>query len=379
MTQGGFGPSVSHVGVGGEGTFPDGIDEENPNVVSRTVIVLNRAPDAENPGLFQPVVQPARQQVAVQAGGGAGRQLTRAVLTPATLPVTVAPSTMRSKSAASTVSNAAADQRFAKSCRDSLRKIADSMDDVIASLSTSDRQPNVRRRRRRYADDDYNDVSSYDENDDSDYEDPPRRHRRSRSRTGARRRPSVEDRQGTSFWSWLCRGLRSVRDKSPCSRSKRDEQLIEVSDRIRELVQKVVEASNEVINARNAIQQGGVQGQMAIQSVLSTEKKLWDLIAIERDLANELAEYKALDSSSDSAYVESLNQAEEKIKRLIEVETQLATEIETWRQMYQQTPYKRGYAPTTGYGAPAGSSSSEPSLPRRAAYAPSSTSLGYLS
>lgn len=375
MTQGGFGfgRSVSNVGVGAEGTFQDGNVDENSNMVSRTVLILNRAGDFDNTGVIQgsapQQAQLRSQEMAVQAGGGAGMQL-----------VGVTSATQRARAAPSKrLSPSAADERFAKSCRESLREIADSVDDLIASLSTSDGQPGGLRRRRRSPEDDDYDGSSYDEDDDDyDFEDAPRRHRKGRSRSRGRRRTSVEERPGNSFWSWLCRGLRSVRDRSPCSRSKRDDQLVLVADRIRDLVQKVVQASNEVINARNAIQQGGVQGQMAVQSVLATERKLWELIEIERDLMNELAEYKALDSSSDSAYIESLNQAEEKIKRLIEVETQLAREIEGWRQMYQQTPFTRSYSRTAGYGAPT-SSSSDDSVPRSPVYVRSSTSLGYMS
>lgn len=395
VAQGGYGlgHGVSHVGVDAGGADDDEDDDDdddadskNPSVVSRTIIILNGPEETGNTEVFRPVEQPAQQQVqlraqemAVQAGQDAGMQLSTVGMAAATQQATVTPSSRRSPSPRG-ARNTAADERFAKSCRESLREIADSVDDIIASLSSSDYQPDARRRSRRAADYDYDEESSYDENDDySDYEDPPRRSRRDRSRPKApqRRHSSVESKQGTSFWSWLCRGLRSIRDKSPCSRSKKDEQLIEVADRIRELVQKVVSASNDVINARNAIQQGGLQGQMGLESVLSTEKKLWELIEIERDLANELAQYKVLDSSSDSAYIESLNQAEEKIKRLIEVETQLASEIGAWRQMAQQVPYSTSYTRTTVYRPP--SSSSDSSQARTNLFARSSTSVGYMS
>ncbi|KAL3188068.1 hypothetical protein MRX96_004296 [Rhipicephalus microplus] len=244
--------------------------------------------------------------------------------------------------------SSSSDKRFAKSCEESLQRIADSVDDILSSLGSL--------------------SSDYAQGSD----DPPPRRQRQRSR--GRRRTSGGD-DGPSLWGWLCRSVRSVRDGSPSDANQNDSHTMQVANRIRELVQKVIRASNEVIMARKAIQRGGLQGEIAKQNVLETEDKLWQLINLESQLANELAQYRTLDTTADPAYFDSLARAEDKIRRLIQVETQLANEIGAWRQLSSQMPQSTSYTRTTMYRVPGYSTSTSAT----GLLSPSTSSTGYTS
>ncbi|KAL1429376.1 hypothetical protein MTO96_016336 [Rhipicephalus appendiculatus] len=275
--------------------------------------------------------------------------------------------------------SSSSDKRFAKSCEESLQRIADSVDDILnslGSLSSDYAQGAVRRRQEGYDDDDLYD-DSYDEYDDlSESEDPPPRRQRQRSR-GRRRASGCDD--GPSLWGWLCRSVRSMRDGSPSRANQNDSHTMQVANRIRELVQRVIQASNEVIMARKAIQQGGLQGDIAMQNVFEAENKLWQLINLESQLANELAQYRTLDTTADQAYFDSLAQAEDKIRRLIQVETQLANEIGAWRQLSSQMPQSSSYTRTTMYRVPGTAYSTSTSATPTGLLSPSTSSTGYTS
>lgn len=237
--------------------------------------------------------------------------------------------------------------QLAKICRDSLLGIAASVDNILDSLNSL--QADRPRRTRRYRDKDYDDDGTSDSESDSysDYDnDPPRgRKGRSGSRSPERRRKSPESQKSSSVFSWLCG---SVCNTKPSAKegNQGDARLIKVANRIRELVQKVVYASNEVIEARKAIQQSGMLGQEGTQNVFAAEDKLWNLINLEGQLADGLSQYRLLDTSSNKEYCESLQQAEDKIRQLIEVETKLATEIGAWRQMTKQGAFSPSYTRT---------------------------------
>lgn len=241
------------------------------------------------------------------------------------------------------------DDRLAKVCQDGLLKIATSVDGILNSLHSLPSDRPQRTQQRRYRDEDYDDEdSSYSDSDSySDYDDPPPRRQKGRngSRSPERRRKKPENKKSSSIFSWL---YESVCKTTPSSKEENrgDARLIQVANRIRELVQKVVYASNEVIEARKAIQQSGMLGQEGTQNVFTAEDKLWNLINLESQLADGLAQYRLLDTSSNKAYCDSLEQAEDKIRQLIEVETKLAGEIGAWRQMTKQGPLSSSYTRT---------------------------------
>lgn len=168
-----------------------------------------------------------------------------------------------------------------------------------------------------------------------------------------------------------------MRDTSKDSLSQRDPRVAEVGSRIRELIQQVIRVSNEVIEARKSIQQFGAGGEQAVQNVFAAEGKLWELIDLEAQLANELSQFRQLDTGTDDQYFAGVKEAEGKIRRLIEVETQLANEIGAWRAMTQNAP-KENTSKTTLYKVPGAYSSSATETPPDA-LTPSSSSTGYTS
>ncbi|EEC20466.1 hypothetical protein IscW_ISCW015288 [Ixodes scapularis] len=105
---------------------------------------------------------------------------------------------------------------------------------------------------------------------------------------------------------------------------------MQMGSRIGTLIESVIRVSREVIEARRAIQQSGLRGEHYVDGIFQAENKLWELIDLEAQLANELAYYRQSDLASDNPYFQGLAQAENKIRRLIAVETQLAREIGSW-------------------------------------------------
>lgn len=334
-----------------------------PRVLSQTTIIVNRPEQGVQTETAQPPpAEPSQPQAALPVPPQ-----------PVQKAPEPSPSPQIHVQTVDVKESSSSDKRFAKSCEESLQRIADSVDDILSSLgslSSDYAQGAVRRHQESYDDDDFYDDDSYDDFSGSD--DPPPRRQRQRSR--GRRRTSGGD-DGPSLWGWLCRSVRSVRDGSPSDANQNDSHTMQVANRIRELVQKVIRASNEVIMARKAIQRGGLQGEIAKQNVLETEDKLWQLINLESQLANELAQYRTLDTTADPAYFDSLARAEDKIRRLIQVETQLANEIGAWRQLSSQMPQSTSYTRTTMYRVPGYSTSTSAT----GLLSPSTSSTGYTS
>ncbi|XP_037514799.1 uncharacterized protein LOC119391198 [Rhipicephalus sanguineus] len=373
---------VSDVGVEAEEEEPDDEEDERsldlpldpppskPRMLSQTTIIVNRPEQGVQTEIAQP--PPAEPLQPTQPPQPVPPQ-----------PMQKAPEPPRPPSpqihvqAVEVKQSSSNDKRFAKSCEESLQRIADSVDDILQSLSSlsSDyAQGAVRQHQDHYDDDSYDD--SYDEYDDlSESDDPPPRRQMQRSR-GRRRTSGCDD--GPSLWGWLCRGVRAIREGSPSRPNQNGSHTVQVANRIRELVQRVIQASNEVIMARKAIQQGGLQGEIAMQNVFEAENKLWQLINLESQLANELAQYRTLDTTSNKAYFDSIIQAEDKIRRLIQVETQLANEIGAWRQLSSQMPQSTSYTRTTMYRVP-GTAYSTSSATPTGLLSPSTSSTGYTS
>lgn len=203
--------------------------------------------------------------------------------------------------------DASNEKDFARNCHESLKRIADSVDNILSELSS--RQPNSprsrgqQRRRGRREEEDFDDPDS-----------------------------GADGQDGPAFWSQLCQNVLRIRGKSPSKQSQNDVQLTQLADRIHKIVQKVITTSKDVIGTRETIQQGGMEGNVVRENVLAAEDKLWELIDLEKQLADKLAEYRRLDDTSSRAFSDSISQAEEKIKRLIQVETKLAAEIADWRK-----------------------------------------------
>lgn len=375
-----FAREVNDVGVEAEDPIPEDDAEEElpvppskPKMLSQTTIIVNRPEQGVGTEIVQPLEQfPQVQQVPVQS-----TQPVASMPNASEAPPTQSPQIH--VQAVEVKQSSSSDKRFARSCQESLQRIADSVDDILNSLSSlsSDYVQGAGRRRDRYDDDSYDD-DSYDEYDDYSESDdtPPSRQRR---RPKSRRRNSACNKESPSLWGWLCRSVRTIREGSPSRPNQNDSQTMQVANRIRELVQRVIQASNEVIMARKAIQQGGLQGQIAMQNVFEAENKLWQLINLESQLANELAQYRTLDTTSDKAYFDSLIQAEDKIRRLIQVETQLANEIGAWRQMSPQMPQATSYTRTTMYKVPGTAYSTSTSATPTGLLSPTSSSTGYTS
>ncbi|KAH7961959.1 hypothetical protein HPB52_013742 [Rhipicephalus sanguineus] len=377
---------VSDVGVEAEEEEPDDEEDElsldlpldpppsKPRMLSKTTIIVNRPEQGVQTEITQPPaaepLQPTQPPQPAPPQPVPPQPVQKAPEPPPP------PSPRIHVQALEVKQSSSSDKRFAKSCEESLQRIADSVDDILnslSSLSSDYAQGALRQRQDRYDDDSYDD--SYDEYDDlSESDDPPPRRQRQRSR-GRRRTSGCDD--GPSLWGWLCRSVRAIREGSPSRVNQNDSHTMQVANRIRELVQRVIQASNEVIMARKAIQQGGLQGEIAMQNVFEAENKLWQLINLESQLANELAQYRTLDTTSDKAYFDSIIHAEDKIRRLIQVETQLANEIGAWRQL-SQMPQSTSYTRTTMYRVP-GTAYSTSSATPTGLLSPSTSSTGYTS
>ncbi|KAH7935806.1 hypothetical protein HPB52_013861 [Rhipicephalus sanguineus] len=178
---------VSDVGVDAEEEEPDDEEDElsldlpldpppwKPRMVSQTTIIVNRPEQGVQTEIAQP---PAAEPL----------QPTQPPQPVPPQPVQKAPEPPPPPSphihvqAVEVKQSSSSDNRFAKSCEESLQRIADSFDGILNSLSSfsSDyAQGAVRQHQDRYDDDSYDD--SYDEYDDlSESDDPPPRRRRQR-------------------------------------------------------------------------------------------------------------------------------------------------------------------------------------------------------
>ncbi|KAH7936179.1 hypothetical protein HPB52_019662 [Rhipicephalus sanguineus] len=294
---------VSDVGVEAEEEEPDDEEDElsldlpfdpppsKPRMLSQTTIIVNRPEQGVQTEIAQP--PPAEPLQPTQPPQPVPPQPVQKAPEPPP-----PPSPQIHVQAVELKQSSSSDKRFAKSCEESLQRIADSVDDILnslSSLSSDYAQGAVRQGQERYDDDSYESYDDeFDEYDDlSESDDPPPRRQRQRSR-GRRRTSGCDD--GPSLWGWLCRSVRAIREGSPSRANQNDSHTMQVANRIRELVQRVIQASNEVIMARKAIQQGGLLGENAMQNVFEAENKLWQLINLESQMANELAQYRTLDT-----------------------------------------------------------------------------------
>lgn len=238
-------------------------------------------------------------------------------------------------------------------CTEGLRRISASVDDLIDSLSTlSDYASPCKGKKEVGYSDNYSDFEDYgtprDPCHSSRRSRPDRRRSRSRYSNAPQREKSRRE-YSPSLWGWLCGAVRGKRGESPAksrSRGKSDARIDQVSVRIRELITEVIRVSNDVIEARKTIQMTGLKGSKTMVNIFAAENKLWELIDLELQLANELAQYRIYDPGTDQEYISGLMQAEEKIRHLIEVETQLAKEIGEWRRALNQN--LKSAAPTCG-------------------------------
>lgn len=249
----------------------------------------------------------------------------------------------------------------------SMERLARSIDDMYTALSAPRRSRTRRRSRSRsrsrsYDDDDYDDDygdyerplrrrrrssrrrrsrsrsrsrgfrdgwRDYDLDDEDDLDDTTYRTRRHRSRSRSR---MTEQDELPSLWNWLCRSLCNITEGYDNRRMHGDPRVLQMGTRIRELIQNVLMVSREVIAARRAIQESGLQGDAYLKSMFKAESKLWELIDLEAQLAEELALYRQSDFGTNDQYFQGLANAEDKIRRLIGVETQLAQKIGNWRK-----------------------------------------------
>ncbi|CAN7983485.1 unnamed protein product [Ixodes pacificus] len=267
---------------------------------------------------------------------------------------------------------------------DALNNITSSVKEIVRSLSTlSDQQARASSLRRDQSDDsdDYVDDDGYDNDDYDDYRLPTRREKNAPFSRERRRRQRDQDAEAVSLWGWLCRGgrdstemtpPRSGRARAPSQESK----IAQVGSRIRNLIQKVIRVSNEVVEARKVIQQSGMQGPESMQHIFSAENKLRQLIDLEEQLVHELAQYRQYSNGSDAEYFASLAEAEGKIRRLIDVKTQLANEIGAWRSMTQATSQNVN---TAFYRVPGRAGFTSSAASPAIALSPSSSSTGYTS
>lgn len=306
-----------------------------PPVISKTTIVVNTAADnAASPLPASPV---AVMTSPVQAA--------TSPLQPVASPTPVITRLSRSTSS---------EHRGKLALHDSMERLARSIDDMYNTLSAKARS---RRRSRSW---------SYSEDDDDEdtggYMSRTAPRMRRRRRYGSRNRSrglqgqwqdeELDDdtsfrsrrRRGSSradhdelpsLWGWLCRSLCNLTEgyEERMRAEVRDTRVLQMGNRIRNLIQNVIRASREVIEARRAIQQSGLKGEDYTRNIFAAESKLWELIDLEAQLANELALYRQTDvAATDDHYFQGLANAEDKIRRLIGVETQLAREIGNWRQ-----------------------------------------------
>lgn len=318
-----------------------------PPVISKTTVVVNTAaanetapaPPSPQPSVTvvsvpaSPAPQIATQQVMTQAGPQAMQQA-----------VVVQQSS----------SSSGGDMTGKRAFHTSMLRLARSIDDLYDTLSAPRRSRMRRRSRSRsYDDDDFDD-------DYGGYERPVRRRRRSsrrrrsRSRSrgvrddwgdydlddeddlddttlGTRRRMPEHD-ELPSLWKWLCRSLCNITEGYESQRMRGDPRVLHMGNRVRELIQNVLQVSREVIAARRAIQESGLQGDDYMRNMFRAESKLWELIDLEAQLADELALYRQNDFGTNDQHFQGLANAEGKIRRLIGVETQLAQKIGNWRK-----------------------------------------------
>lgn len=374
----------ANVGVGTDTGFPvdsyDDVGQKKQDVFSETTIIIQvpeKTAEAEVPNQ-----QTSPQQVQPQAKPSpaqpqpAQAALTQAAPTPDS-PVLVAPAGVAPVQAplvsqptqvlTQTVEvkgSSSDDRRFMNLCQDSLARIAASVDGIVNSLSYRSSEDTRGRRRRRRQRSSYAEQGYYgDEDDDDDgfsceyydeeyyeYDDPPTprpRRRRSRPKAPRRRASRKLPLEGVdSVLGLLCRSIRTPMYESSSFMTPNNARLAQVAERIRQLVQAVVVASREVIAARNMMQ----RGHMGTQDIFAAESKLWNLIRLETQLANELSQYRMLDTQCSETSFQRLAHAEEKIRRLIDVETRLATEMSIWRQGAQQpAALSTTYAGSTMY------------------------------
>lgn len=184
-----------------------------------------------------------------------------------------------------------------------------------------------------WEDDEEDEGEDIDDREDTTYRSRGRRSGDSRSRARSKTRSDQDELP--SLWGWLCRSLCNLTDIPDDRRTRtdpRDVRVLQMGTRIRTLIQNVIRASREVIEARRAIQQSGLSSENYVNNIFAAESKLWELIDLEAQLANELAWYRQSDFATDDQYFQGLAQAEDKIRRLIGVETQLAREIGNWRK-----------------------------------------------
>lgn len=314
-----------------------------PPVISKTTIVVNRAADeAAPPPPSSPVVH--------------------VTASPVPTPAAVTPLIARLSRSSSS------GRRGKRALHDSMERLARSIDDMYNTLSSPTRSRARRRSRSRSRSHSRSRSIDDDDDDSGGYvsRTTPRLHRRrryskrrrSRSRgfldqwrdddhldedddemdettfRTRRRRSRADQDELPSLWGWLCRSLCNLTEgyDERMRAEARDMRVLQMGNRIRNLIQNVIRVSREVIEARRAIQQSGLKGEDYTKNIFAAESKLWELIDLEAQLANELALYRQSDLATDDQYFQGLANAEDKIRRLIGVETQLAREIGNWRK-----------------------------------------------
>ncbi|KAL1429378.1 hypothetical protein MTO96_016337 [Rhipicephalus appendiculatus] len=314
-----------------------------PPVISKTTIVVNTAGDQAAPSLPAAPVRVVASPVQVAASP------VQVAVSPTPAQVAVAPAIARLSRSTSS------ERRGKRALHDSMERLARSIDDMYNTLSAPTRS---RRRSRSYSDDDDDDDDGYTGGYMSRTTPRMRRRRRYPSRNRSRGLPDqwrddeLDDMDDTtlrsrrrrgradqdelpSLWGWLCRSLCNLTEgyEERMRAEARDTRVLQMGNRIRSLIQNVIRASREVIEARRAIQQSGLTGEDYTRNIFAAESKLWELIDLEAQLANELALYRQTDvAATDDQYFQGLAKAEDKIRRLIGVETQLAREIGNWRK-----------------------------------------------
>lgn len=323
-----------------------------PPVISKTTIVVNRAADEAAPPLPAAPVQVMASPVQVAASP------VQVVASPVQVAASPPPAQVAVTPVIARLSRStSSDRRGKRALHDSMERLARSIDDMYNTLSSPTRSRR-RSRSRSYSDDDDGDedTGGYrsrttsrmrrrrrypsrnrsrgfppdqwpdDELDEDDMDETTFRSRRRRSRADQDELPSL--------WGWLCRSLCNLTEgyEERMRAEARDMRVLQMGNRIRSLIQNVIRVSREVIEARRAIQQSGLKGEDYTKNIFAAESKLWELIDLEAQLANELALYRQTDLATDDQYFQGLANAEDKIRRLIGVETQLAREIGMWRK-----------------------------------------------
>ncbi|KAH7938500.1 hypothetical protein HPB49_024729 [Dermacentor silvarum] len=141
---------------------------------------------------------------------------------------------------------------------------------------------------------------------------------------------------------------------------------INITSRIRDLTDQVMRESRRVGRARDRLQR---RRPAPLNRVYSAEDKLYNLMTLENQLANEIANYRNSGRVRDPEFLSTLAQTEDKLRRLISAENNVARDMRRIKkESFKQETYKvisprRSITPTSSATSTSMSSYSPPSTP----------------